>query len=120
MIKKIFSVLMVYVIFFSSTNFIWAEDIFFREYQNPKDIIITRPTNNFQTHEENISLYGACDYNYPLYINGTEIKYTEHGFFASYEKLNDGENIFVLKNGEHEKKNLCNKKNARVKSKKIK
>ena len=106
MIKKIFFVLMVYVIFFSSTNFIWAEDIFFREYQNPKDIIITRPTNNFQTNEENISLYGACDYNYPLYINGTEIKYTEHGFFASYEKLNDGENIFVLKNGEHEKK-IC-------------
>ncbi len=111
MIKKFFSVVMICVIFFANTNFIWATD-FFPEYENPKDIIITRPTNNFQTYGENISLYGACDYDYPLYVNNKEIKYTEHGFFASYEKLNDGENIFVLKNGEHEKQICVIKKTA--------
>ena len=111
MIKKFFSVAMVCVIFFANTNFILAAD-FFPEYENPKDIIITRPTNNFQTYGENISLYGACDYDYPLYVNDKEIKYTEHGFFASYEKLNDGENIFVLKNGEHEKQICVIKKTA--------
>lgn len=112
MIKKFFSVVMACVIFFANTNFILAAD-FFPEYQNPKDIIITRPTNNFQTYGENISLYGACDYDYPLYVNDKEVKYTEHGFFASYEKLNDGENIFVLKNGEHEKKICVIKKIAK-------
>lgn len=106
MIKKFFSVVMVCVIFFANTNFILAADNFFPEYQNPNDIMITRPTNNFKTYEENISLFGACDYDYPLYVNDKEVKYTEHGFFVSYEKLNDGENIFVLKNGEHEKQ-IC-------------
>lgn len=106
MIKNFFSVAMVCVIFFANTNFILAADNFFPEYENPKDIIITRPTNNFQTYGENISLFGACDYDYPLYVNDKEVKYTEHGFFASYEKLNDVENIFVLKNGEHEKQ-IC-------------
>ncbi len=111
---------MICVIFFANTSFILAADNFCPEYENPKDIIITRPTNNFQTYGENISLFGACDYDYPLYVNDKEIKYTEHGFFASYEKLNDGENIFALKNGEHEKQICVIKKTAESNSTKPK
>lgn len=111
MTKKFLSLMLAILIFFSGTNFVFASDFyndgdFIPEYKNPRDIIITRPTNNFQTYSDHISLFGACDYDYPLYINGKEIDYTEHGFFASYETLNEGENIFVLENGDH-KKEIC-------------
>lgn len=106
MTKKFLSFALAVIIFFSGTNFIFASDKAVFEYKNPRDIIITRPANNFQTYSDHVSLFGACDYDYPLYINEKEIDYTEHGFFSSYENLNDGENIFVLENGNH-KKEVC-------------
>jgi N-acetylmuramoyl-L-alanine amidase len=67
-------------------------------YENPRTIIIAAPGEKAVTTGEYVSLYGACDYNYPLYLNGTAIPYTEHGFFAQYLSLQMGENRYTLEN----------------------
>ncbi|MDR1069562.1 MAG: N-acetylmuramoyl-L-alanine amidase [Gracilibacteraceae bacterium] len=67
-------------------------------YENPRTIIIAAPGEKATTTGENISLYGACDYDYPLYLNGSVIPYTEHGFFAQYLSLQMGENRYTLEN----------------------
>jgi N-acetylmuramoyl-L-alanine amidase len=67
-------------------------------YENPRTIIIATPGEKAVTTGDHISLYGACDYDYPLYLNGTAIPYTEHGFFAYYLSLQMGENRYTLEN----------------------
>ncbi|MDR1605236.1 MAG: N-acetylmuramoyl-L-alanine amidase [Gracilibacteraceae bacterium] len=67
-------------------------------YENPHTIIVAVPGEKATTTGDHISLYGACDYDYPLYLNGTAIPYTEHGFFAQYLALQMGENRFTLEN----------------------
>ncbi|MDR1961985.1 MAG: N-acetylmuramoyl-L-alanine amidase [Gracilibacteraceae bacterium] len=67
-------------------------------YANPHTIIIAAPGENAVTTGDHISLYGACDYDYPLYLNGAPISYTEHGFFAQYLSLQMGENRYTLEN----------------------
>ena len=78
-----------------------AEDML--GYENPKKIVIAAPsTNNYSTTASKISILGACDYRYPLTMNGKKIETTEHGFFTTYVTLSEGENVFFFENGNHE------------------
>ncbi|MBQ9766699.1 MAG: N-acetylmuramoyl-L-alanine amidase [Lachnospiraceae bacterium] len=78
-----------------------AEDML--GYENPKKIVIATPsTNNYSTTASKISILGACDYRYPLTMNGKTIETTEHGFFTTYVTLSEGENVFLFENGNHE------------------
>lgn len=80
-----------------------AEDML--GYTNPKKIVIAQPnTNNYSTTASKISILGACDYRYPLMMNGKRLKTTEHGFFTTYVSLSVGENEFLFQNGRHEYK----------------
>ncbi|MCL2036372.1 MAG: N-acetylmuramoyl-L-alanine amidase [Oscillospiraceae bacterium] len=47
-----------------------------------------------------ISLLGACNPGFPLYINGEEMPTTVSGYFSVYVELQVGDNVFVLENGE--------------------
>lgn len=67
-------------------------------YNNPQDIIISQPKNGYSTTRSKVSILGAVDYKYPVYMNGKEIKVTEHGFFAEYVDLNVGNNTFTFTN----------------------
>jgi len=88
-----------------------AEDML--GYKNPKDIVIATPNkNNYSTTASKISILGACDYRYPLTMNGEEIKITEHGFFTAYVSLSIGENVFEFRNGEHEYRLVVNRKKS--------
>jgi len=78
-----------------------AEDML--GYKNPKKIVISTPnTNNYSTTASKISILGACDYRYPLTMNGEPVETTEHGFFTTYVSLSVGENEFYFENGDHE------------------
>ncbi len=78
-----------------------AEDML--GYKNPEKIIIATPnSNNYATTASKISILGACDYRYPLTMNGEPVETTEHGFFTVYVTLSVGENEFLFQNGEHE------------------
>ncbi len=77
-----------------------AEDML--GYQNPERIVIAMPeTEKYSTTASKISILGACDYRYPLTMNGTLVETTEHGFFTEYVSLTLGENVFEFQNGEH-------------------
>lgn len=78
-----------------------AEDML--GYENPETIVIAMPnTKNYSTTASKISILGACDYRYPLTMNGETIETTEHGFFTTYVTLSLGENVFLFENGEEE------------------
>lgn len=78
-----------------------AEDML--GYKNPKKIVISTPnTNNYSTTASKISILGACDYRYPLTMNGKPVETTEHGFFTAYVSLSVGDNEFYFENGDHE------------------
>lgn len=86
-----------------------AEDML--GYQNPKQIVIAMPnTNNYTTTASQISILGACDYRYPLTMNGKKIETTEHGFFTAYVTLAVGENVFAFQNGNQEYRLVVNRK----------
>lgn len=88
-----------------------AEDML--GYKNPEDIVISMPNkNNYSTTASKISILGACDYRYPLTMNGEEIKTTEHGFFTAYVTLSVGENVFEFQNGDHEYRLVVNRKKS--------
>lgn len=77
-----------------------AEDML--GYKNPERIVIAMPgTEKYSTTASKISILGACDYRYPLTMNGKEVETTEHGFFTEYVSLSLGENVFTFQNGEH-------------------
>jgi len=70
------------------------------EYQAPEAIIITHPNINSRvTVSPRISLLGASDPNFPMYINGEEIQTTGNGFFTMYTELELGENELLFENG---------------------
>jgi N-acetylmuramoyl-L-alanine amidase len=54
--------------------------------------------DSFTTTEENYSIPGSSDPDYPLYINGEEVDRTQSGYFCYYASLKEGENQFVLDN----------------------
>lgn len=77
-----------------------AEDML--GYHNPERIVIAMPaTEKYSTTASKISILGACDYRYPLTMNGKTVEITEHGFFTEYVSLAIGENVFTFQNGEH-------------------
>ncbi len=63
-------------------------------------VVITSPTDNYQTEGENCSVMGIADPTQPLVVNGKEITMTEHGYFSVYMPLNIGKNEFKFKNGD--------------------
>lgn len=71
--------------------------------ENPKDIIIAQPGMNYTTNSPNISILGASDWGYPLYLNGKKVDTTSLGFFAVYLPLEPGQNDFVFKNNDKTK-----------------
>lgn len=81
-------------------------------YQNPNDIIIASPSDGYSTTASKVSLLGACDYRYPLYMNGEKISTTEYGFFTCYVSLKVGKNTFTFQNGEKEKTLTITRKKA--------
>ncbi len=86
-----------------------AEDML--GYENPEKIVIATPnSNNYSTTASKISILGACDYRYPLTMNGELIETTEHGFFTTYVTLSVGENVFLFENGDHEYRLVVNRK----------
>lgn len=88
-----------------------AEDML--GYENPERIVIATPsTNNYSTTASKISILGACDYRYPLTMNGETIETTKHGFFTTYVTLSVGENVFLFENGEHEYKLVVTRKKS--------
>lgn len=88
-----------------------AEDML--GYKNPENIIIAMPnSNNYSTTASKISILGACDYRYPLTMNGNLVETTEYGFFTEYVTLSIGENVFLLKNGDKEYRLVINRKKA--------
>lgn len=72
-------------------------------YQNPHAIIIATPKDSYTTTSAKISILGACDYEYPLTMNGNRIETTEYGFFTQYVSLEIGTNQFTFQNGSNTK-----------------
>ena len=83
---------------FHPVNVVYAGEEELQDYVNPEDIIIASPANRYSTTASKISILGACDYNYPLYLNGLPIEKTEYGFFTTYVELSVGENNFTFEN----------------------
>ena len=68
-------------------------------YENPRGIVITQPERVYRTTSaSHTSILGACDYEFPLYMNGREVPTTARGFFVLYEALTEGENTFRFTN----------------------
>ncbi len=88
---------------FSTTHKVSCKQIEKMEYQNPEDIIIATPSDEYKTKASKISILGACDFRYPLYMNGEAIATTEHGFFTQYVELDVGENVFQFENNGKQK-----------------
>jgi N-acetylmuramoyl-L-alanine amidase len=72
--------------------------------------------DNFETTQDNYSISGSSDPDYPLYINGDEVERTNSGYFSYYANLKDGENKFVLENTSDSKTITINKKATEVNS----
>ena len=80
-------------------------------YENPERIIIATPnSNHYSTTATKISILGACDYRYPLTMNGEPVETTEYGFFTAYVTLSVGENEFLFENGDNEYRLVINRK----------
>ncbi len=93
----------------SEVNAYAAEDML--GYKNPEKIIIATPnSNNYSTTASKISILGACDYRYPLTMNGKNVEITEYGFFTEYVSLAVGENVFLFENGDNEYRLVVNRK----------
>lgn len=89
---------MLSIVFFSQPNFTAYASNEMPGYENPQDIIIASPKNNYTTTGSKVSILGACDYEYPLYMNGEEIETSEYGFFTVYVELEVGKNEFEFEN----------------------
>lgn len=68
------------------------------DYVNPEGIVIASPAEGYRTTGSSVSILGACDYRYPLFLDGEAVKTTEHGFFTVYVSLEQGENVFEFEN----------------------
>ena len=88
-----------------------AEDML--GYKNPKKIVLATPNSDrYSTTASKISILGACDYRYPLTMNGEPVETTEHGFFTVYVTLSVGQNEFLFENGENEYRLVVTRKKA--------
>lgn len=66
----------------------------------PEGIIIATPEDNYSTPGKNVSILGACNPDYPLYVDGRLIPTTKSGFFIAYISLQKGNNEIHFSNGE--------------------
>ena len=86
---------------------VWAADSGGQEdglpFKNPEQVLIAYPANEYSTTSANVSILGACDYNYPLYLDGEEIETTRYGFFTVYVPLEVGKNTFTFENNGRQK-----------------
>ncbi len=98
--KKIFIIMLIIVLGMTElpAKQVLASEMDMPGYSNPHDIIIATPANKYSTKSANISILGACDYEYPLYLNGKELETTEYGFFTTYVDLKVGINTFTFEN----------------------
>src|SRR5665647_863856 len=95
MMKKILYMMLITTLIVTSfTQFAFAQTV----VENPKDIIITQPGLNYTTSAGKVSILGASDWDYPIYMNGQKVETTVHGFFAEYVSLAAGLNNFVFTN----------------------
>lgn len=95
MMKKILYIMLVtFLIVTAYPQFAFAETV----VNNPKDIIIAQPGLNYTTSAGKVSILGASDWDFPVYMNGQELETTVHGFFAEYVSLVAGVNNFVFTN----------------------
>lgn len=97
---RVFSLLLIFTVFLAQIPAVittYASDTM-SGYVNPEDIIISAPVDNYSTTASKISILGACDYQYPLYMNGELIETTEYGFFSVYVELEVGKNYFEFEN----------------------
>ncbi len=85
---------------YDSPKVVYAGEEEMQGYVNPHDIIIATPANKYTTSSSKISILGACDYEYPLYLNGEMVETTEYGFFTKYVELLVGENNFTFTNND--------------------
>jgi N-acetylmuramoyl-L-alanine amidase len=67
--------------------------------ENPRDIIIAQPGSTYSSSSSQVSILGASDWDLPLYLNGSQVDTTDHGFFAEYVSLKPGQNDFTFTNG---------------------
>ena len=97
--KKIFILLL--IIFSLTMSFAASAVRVDFGYENPeRELIITHPSvRSRETVSSRMSVLGATDPLYPLYINGEEISLTRNGFFTYYAELNVGENVLNFTNG---------------------
>lgn len=56
------------------------------------NLVVNEPKNNATTDASTIIIKGVCDNNFPLYLNGKEIKPTSKGYFATDYTLAPGKN----------------------------
>ncbi|MBK5246457.1 MAG: N-acetylmuramoyl-L-alanine amidase [Peptostreptococcaceae bacterium] len=97
MMKKILYIMLITTLIVTSfTQPAFAETV----VENPKDIIITQPGLNYSTSSGKVSILGASDWDYPIYMNGQKLETTAHGFFAEYVSLAAGLNNFVFVNND--------------------
>src|SRR5665648_111578 len=95
MMKKILYMMLITTLIVTSfTQFAFAQTV----AENPKDIIIAQPGLNYSTSTSNVSILGASDWDFPIYMNGQKLETTAHGFFAEYVPLVAGLNNFVFTN----------------------
>lgn len=66
-------------------------------------IKITGPVNNYKTEASKCSVTGMADPSRPLYVNGTSVKLTSHGYFAACLSLKTGANTFTFTDGKTSK-----------------
>ncbi len=60
------------------------------------NLVVNEPKNNAVTDASTIIIKGVCDNNFPLSLNGKEIKPTSKGFFATDYTLTPGKNTLIF------------------------
>ena len=58
---------------------------------------VNAPKNNTVTNQSSIAIRGTCDVNFPITLNGREIKPSQKGYFAETVGLKPGVNTFTVK-----------------------
>lgn len=90
---------------------------FYKDQIKVQDILTTLTVSRpeqlvYSTYEPNVSFYGASDPNFPLLINGEEVKRNEKGVFSLEIELKAGENVFSF---EHKTKTVTYKITRNIK-----
>ncbi len=62
-----------------------------------RQLIISQPSNGYETSASKVSILGSGDPDQPIYLGDTEIETSEDGYFTVYIDLKNGENSFVFK-----------------------